>query len=366
MKKIDAINSVVMENPDSVFGYFAWPSVTRLPDGRLAASSSGFRISHICPFGKAVISYSSDEGKTWSVPAPVIDTPLDDRDAGVTTLADKRVVFTSFNNRISMQRYHNNRSNKKLQNLVSAYLDSVDAESAEEKYLGSTYKVSHDGGVTFGELRRSPVTAPHGVCPLPSGGALYVGRIFDTEKEDSLACYRLCDDDSLEYLSHIENILIDGTPALSCEPHAIALTDKDILVQIRIHHSSVDAFTTYQCESSDGGLTWTKPHSIGLDHGSPPHIIKHSSGVLASVYGYRRPPFGQRVMFSIDGGKNWDKDYVLRDDGPSGDLGYPCSIELSDGKILTVYYQQKEEGGYCVIMQSIWEIPEEIIKKIKE
>ena len=76
--------------------------------------------------------------------------------------------------------------------------------------------------------------------------------------------------------------------------------------------------------------------------------------------------FGSGWFRSTDGGKTWDKDYILRDDGPSGDLGYPCSIELSDGKILTVYYQQKEAGGYCVIMQSIWEIPEEITKKIKE
>lgn len=34
-KKINCINSIVCENPDSPFNYFGWPSVTRLPDGTL-------------------------------------------------------------------------------------------------------------------------------------------------------------------------------------------------------------------------------------------------------------------------------------------------------------------------------------------
>ena len=44
-----------------LFGGFNWPSVARLPDGRIAAVCSGFRLGHVCPFGKAVICYSSDE-----------------------------------------------------------------------------------------------------------------------------------------------------------------------------------------------------------------------------------------------------------------------------------------------------------------
>ena len=55
-------------------------------------------------------------------------------------------------------------------------------------------------------------------------------------------------------------------------------------------------------------------------------------------------------------------DYILRDDGPSSDLGYPCSVELDDGRILTVYYQQKPGESNCVIMQSIWELPKHFVK----
>ena len=58
----------IIDNPDSIFGYFAWPTVARLYDGTLAAVCSGFRLRHICPFGKAVISYSRDDGKKTYVP----------------------------------------------------------------------------------------------------------------------------------------------------------------------------------------------------------------------------------------------------------------------------------------------------------
>ena len=96
-KKIVTRDSIVIENNDNVFNYYAWPSVTRLPDGSLAAVASGFRVDHVCPFGKAVICYSKDEGKTWTNPSIVIDTPLDDRDAGITVFGPNRdkVIVTS-------------------------------------------------------------------------------------------------------------------------------------------------------------------------------------------------------------------------------------------------------------------------------
>ena len=57
---------VVMSNYGSIHDYFAWPTVKRLKNGRLALGASGYRMEHICPFGKAVLSFSEDEGKTWS------------------------------------------------------------------------------------------------------------------------------------------------------------------------------------------------------------------------------------------------------------------------------------------------------------
>jgi hypothetical protein len=62
-------------------------------------------------------------------------------------------------------------------------------------------------------------------------------------------------------------------------------------------------------------------------------------------------------MFSSDGGRTWDRDWVLRDDGPDWDLGYPCSAELPDGSLLTVYYQKVRAGEPCSLLWSRWRIP---------
>ena len=88
----------VMSNPDSKHNYFGWPTAVRLQNGKIAVVASGFRLGHVCPFGKTVISYSEDEGETFTYPAPVIDTPLDDRDGGILAYGKSGVIVTSFNN----------------------------------------------------------------------------------------------------------------------------------------------------------------------------------------------------------------------------------------------------------------------------
>jgi hypothetical protein len=49
----------------------------------------------------------------------------------------------------------------------------------------------------------------------------------------------------------------------------------------------------------------------------------------------------------------------LFDDAPDGDLGYPSSVELSDGSILTVYYQKQAGDKFCSILYTKWELPKE-------
>ena len=62
---------------------------------------------------------------------------------------------------------------------------------------------------------------------------------------------------------------------------------------------------------------------------------------------------------------------VLRDDAPNKDLGYPVSIELEPGTILTVYYQPNVPPGANPrmvppdplrtkpgILGTIWKLPE--------
>ncbi|MBQ2915311.1 MAG: exo-alpha-sialidase [Clostridia bacterium] len=354
--KINVLESkIVMSNDTSIHNYFGWPTVARLKDGRLAMVASGFRLAHICPFGKCVISFSNDEGKTWSLPTPVIDTLLDDRDGGITAFGESSVIVTSFNNAVSFQREHGEGKNYK-----HAYLDIIEAEYPDwNKYLGSTFRISHDNGTTFGEIKKIPVTCPHGPVEMSDGTLLYVGRKFSDndqfrKDEKHLACYRVFADGSYELISEIENV---GEGFNSCEPYTFRMKNGKLICHIRMEGK--ENFSIFQSESLDDGKTWTKPHQLLPERGGAPAHIIEKDGVLISTYGYRKNPYGIRVMFSYDGGETWDTDHVLVDNEISGDLGYPSSVVLADGNILTIYYARRNEdrtvpNNSSVIKQIIW------------
>ena len=352
--------AVIMSNPHSKHNYFAWPSVTRLQNGMIAAVASGYRLRHVCPFGKTVISYSADDGESYTLPAAVIDTPLDDRDGGIVPFGKSGVIVTSFNNKVAFQR-----GRKEADPYSLAYLDTV-CQEEEDRFLGSTFRVSLDGVVTFGEIYKSPVTSPHGPLELADGSLLWVGWTFNTDGQhqpetDRIKAYRLNPTDgSMEYMGQIENIRNGEATTLSCEPHSIQLEDGTILTHIRVEQKGEDRlFTIYQSESTDNGRTWTTPHPIlSRLGGSPPHLFRHSSGLLLCTYGYREAPYGVKVMFSADNGKTWDTDHDLYVNGVNLDLGYPCTVERRDGTLLTVFYAHPTADSPAVILQQRWQIEE--------
>ena len=93
---------------------------------------------------------------------------------------------------------------------------------------------------------------------------------------------------------------------------------------------------------------------LSITGGAPAQIMKHSSGVLISSYGERLAPYGVKAMFSYDNGKTWDYGHDIYVNGVSGDLGYPSSVELADGSIITIFYAHPEKGAPAVIMQQKW------------
>ena len=69
-----------------------------------------------------------------------------------------------------------------------------------------------------------------------------------------------------------------------------------------------------------------------------------SSGAVLCTYGHRRDPLTIRAMLSYDEGETWDYEnfdtlYQLPEEH---DFGYPVSVELSPGEIVTVYYLNKK------------------------
>ncbi len=354
--KIEFIENpkIIMSNPHSRHGYFAWPTATLLQDGKIAVGASGFRIEHVCPFGKGVISYSFDSGETYTYPAPVIDTPLDDRDVGICPFGDNGVIVTSFNNSAEFQR-----ENNKDDEYVQRYVDLITKED-EEKYLGSLFRISRDCGLTFGEIYHSPVTSPHGPVQLKDGTVLWAGTRFD-DVFGGIEIHRL-DTESGE-TKLVGKITASEKNHVLNEPHMIELPNGRLICQMRCENIEAfdggveNLFTVFQSISDDGGKNWSEPEMV-LDKmgGAPPHLILLSSGILLSTYGRRKMPYGIMAMVSLDGGESWEKDIRLFENTESDDIGYPSTAELPDGTLLTVFYARENEESPCRIYQQKWKI----------
>jgi hypothetical protein len=94
----------------------------------------------------------------------------------------------------------------------------------------------------------------------------------------------------------------------------------------------------------DGRECWKNPGSQGVDYRSP-WPIRLKDGRILVVFGRRRMPMGIGGVLSSDGGKTWSKEFVIRDDASSGDIGYPVGAQLDDGRIFTAYYYTLPDGN---------------------
>ena len=74
------------------------------------------------------------------------------------------------------------------------------------------------------------------------------------------------------------------------------------------------------------------------------------------TYGYRRPPFGNQARVSKDNGDTWSGAMTLSDDGEGSDLGYPSTVELEDGTLVTVWYERMADSPNAVLRQAVWNL----------
>ena len=138
------------------------------------------------------------------------------------------------------------------------------------------------------------------------------------------------------------------------EPEIIELKDGRLLIVMRSEQGNDHM---WQAFSDDGGASWQGLRDTGVK-GHPPDLLRLQDGRLLLTYGYRHPPYGVRAVVSNDEGEIWDADsaWVLRDDGGAFDLGYPHSVQLKDGTVVTIYYFA-QPGGMQHIACTRWRVP---------
>ena len=335
--------------------YHGWPTLARRRNGQLLLVCSGGRESHVCPFGQVELMRSDDDGKTWTFPRVLLDLAIDDRDVGILETAKDTLLATTFSSLAYEYQFNNGNINKWDAARQARWRGAHNRISAAERkaQLGTWMLRSTDGGVTWSTPYDSIVNSPHGPIQLADGRQLYAGKDLWKSGQWIGVCESTDDGRSWKKLAQIPTRAGDD-PSEYHELHAVEATNGTIVVQIR-NNNPANRSETLQTESPDGGKTWSVPHSIGV-WGLPSHLLRLRDGRLLMSYGYRRKPFGNQARISTDHGKTWSEPITVSGDGANGDLGYPSTVELQDGTLLTAWYEQMSSRPRAVLRLAKWSL----------
>jgi hypothetical protein len=302
--------------------------------------------AHVGRAGRLDIVRSRDGGKTWSAPRTAIDGPEDDRNPALGVLKDGTVL------------------------LAYAVLSGYDAsglrlhpDRAKRLFDGVYCMTSRDKGATWSKPVRSE--AIHKFC-AGQGAVSPYGKIIQLRDGQIIMPVYFEFHDQRVNESYIfrsrDGGRTWGEPSLLGkhynETSVVELPDGRLLAAMRSEKGRHVATV----HSSDGGHTWTAPRVATRDGEHPADLIVTRAGEVVLTFGQRNRPLGAQAMLSRDGGVTWDRDrkMILSNDAPNGDCGYPSSVELSGGRILTMFYQVDDPADAPRSSRAraiAWEIP---------
>lgn len=345
--------------------YIGWPTICARKNGELLAVFSGDRDAHVCPFGKVQMVRSNDQGETWSDPQTVQNSVVDNRDAGIMELQNGDLVLTWFTSICyvgSFPRTHKFAPKGTKAYYYQRHFENLSVQEIIDN-IGYFTKRSTDGGKTWEKPVRTYGSANHGGIQLKDGRLLMISRRWGAEgnfhPQDPISKtvkHELTVEESKDNAKSWNKIanLFPGDHTditLFHEPHVVETASGKLVAQFRCH---LKGTPLYQAESTDGGKTWSPMRQLPI-HGLPPHLICLADNKLLTVYGRRFGDYGEYGCISDDEGKTWDVENEIKITGHfNNDLGYPASVQLKDGFILTVYYQAENPGEKTALMATKW------------
>jgi sialidase-1 len=299
-------------------GYEAFPDLVQLQNGDLiCVFYAGY--GHIAlpnealPNGARVCAVrSTDGGETWGPATTVVDTPYDDRDPSICQLPDGTLICNWF-----------------TYTPPGTACRPGDTDPYKENWIA----FSHDNGQTWGEPQLIPSTASgHWGCSTPIRVAPDGTLVMAIYKElpDPLRVWSAMIFSSDNGLSWSDPVLVDPDNDDNDEPDIIFLPGGRCLCVMRSNRGDN---TMWQSWSEDGGHTWSRSTPIGFP-GHAPYLLRTRAGAL--LVAHRLP--GTSLHVSHDDGQTWGDNIQL--DELIG--AYPSMVELPDGRVLVVYYEEGE------------------------
>ena len=318
--------------------YHGWPTVAVTSEGRLLAAASGNRERHICPMGRCRLYISDDCGSSWSAAQQLSDGPLDDRDTGFCVCADGSILFTYFTSTYALLTPAADDPPHWQELRRSIPLDAVNREH------NFWMRRSTDGGRSWSERFSVPVSNPHGPS-LNLDGSLFIAGVKKSASPAYQSGGYLTSGEAVAAVSrdngrNWEIISAIPVPAGQSgtkfhELHSVQAADGRLIVHIRNHNTSPASI--WQTVSADGGYSWSEPEY--LCGGFPSHLLRLRDGRLLMSYSWRQDNYGVRARVSADHGASWSGEITLYSGGSCHDLGYPSTVELADGSLFTLWYE---------------------------
>lgn len=369
--KIDDEHTVYLD-------YLGWPTVCK-GEGDTVYVAASLRKAHVDPFSVTVFLKSEDGGRNFSEPKIINDTPTDDRDAGILYMGNGKLIVTFFT--IPPRDFleggiYSNEWGNCSEELRLAKIRSWErlSQTEQDEQESSFALFSDDYGETWSEPVRIPLTSPHGPTMMQDGKTLLLlGKSMGTERypgfEDiPFGFHSAVSRDygrSWEYTGTIPLPEVNGGWGY-WEPYGIQLKNGSFVGAVRTgnNDNSVikDNFNRslgIMITHSEDGREWTMGDKIESVVGAPAHLLELPCGKILLVYSHRLPHCGARGRISCDGGYTWSDEEIIISESfnpENHDLGYPSTIRLDDGTLITTYYQAYREDKTPSVLYTRWRI----------
>jgi hypothetical protein len=295
---------------------------------------------HYAPDGDVIMLRSKDGGKTWGdkkVIAGLQDA--DEREGCGIQLRDGTIVMGVYFNKNYTPDGSYNFGGTMKREPGKIYLGAYIITSKDNGHTWSAPMYINTEGMPFKQLE-GPTDAP---IEMPDGsivmGVIGYAPYGDAKNSASVMIRSTDKGKTWKFLAVMANDP-GGKLGGFVEPGIVRTKSGRLIAGCRNAGPDNAVWITF---SDDNGKSWVPVFKTEMI-GHPIDLIQLEDGRIMATYGIRTGPHGRpggiRGCFSNDNGKTWDinKEVVIRNDFINWDTGYPESIQMPGGKVLTVYY----------------------------